>query len=141
MPHENDASTATLIAQLRGLSDDAQFFQDLGKRFHDEKRNQHEKAAYELSLELDPNNYYTHLYLGNWYYRKRQYAPAFEHFARAGELMPDDSIWRWCMAGVFEWTDRLDEAEALYRKAIAVNPTDKAAKRYYRRFRRRWRKA
>lgn len=55
--------------------------------------------------------------------------------------MPDDSLPYWNIAGVFEWTDRLDEAEAMYRKAIALDPTDKDAKRYYRRFRRRWRKA
>jgi tetratricopeptide (TPR) repeat protein len=141
MPHADEALTARLLAQLRERSDDAQFFQDLAKEFHKQKLYQHEKAAYELSLELDPLDRFTHLYLGNWYYRERKYGPALEHFERARDLMPDDSTAFWCMAGVFERREQLDEAEALYRKAIALDPTNEAAKKYYRQFRRRWREA
>src|SRR5690242_6168873 len=113
MPHEDDALTTRLLAKLRELSDDAKFFQDLGQLFHKHKLYRQEKAALDLSLELNPRDRFTHLYLGHWYYCERQYEPALEHFEQARDLMPDEATAFWCMAGVFERQERLDEAEAL----------------------------
>jgi hypothetical protein len=31
------------------------------------------KAAYEVSLRLDPCHLFTHHYLGNWYYQRSAY--------------------------------------------------------------------
>lgn len=137
MPHDHDASASDVLARLRALSDDAEFFQDLGKTFSRHKLYGLAKSSFELSLELDPCDGFTHLYLGNWYYRERQFEPALECFEYASQLMPDVSAPFWCMADVYEELKRFDEAEELHCKALAVDPNDKQARQMYRRFRQR----
>jgi tetratricopeptide (TPR) repeat protein len=62
---------------------------------------------------------------------------ALERFEYANGLMRDLPAPLWCIADVYEKMDRWDEAASFHRRAVAVDPDDRQAKRLYRRFRRR----
>lgn len=140
MFHEDDPPMADVIALLRALSEDAEFFQDLGKTFAMHKKHALAKAAYDLSLQLDPCDGFTHLYLGNWYARG-SWRPPWSDSSTPANSCPTFQRRSGCMADVFERQNRFEEAEALHRKAMAVDPNDKQARQEYRKYRRRRRQA
>ena len=126
-----------IIRLLRAECEDAEFFQSLGRLFTEQQLFELAKEVFETSLELDPCDALTHVYLGNWYYRHHQLEAALECFEYANQLMPDLPMPYWCIADVFEKQHRFDEAKAFHRKAAAANPKDKQARRLYRKFRER----
>lgn len=137
MPNDCDLSSDA-ISYLRGLSDDAEFFSDLGRTFSKHKHFALAKAAFDIALQLDPNDAFTHLRLGNWYYREHQLEAALERFEYANQLRPDLPATYWGQADIFETLQRFDEAEELHRRAVAADRSDRQAKRLYREF--RWRR-
>lgn len=137
MPHEDVQAAVDLVAQLRRHSNDAEFFQELGKTFTKHGLSELAKAAYDISLELDPCDGFTHLYLGNWFYRRRQNEAALERFEYAAELMPDEPVCLSCIADVYERQNRLQEAESFHKKAMDLDPAGEDAKRRYLKYCRR----
>lgn len=122
---------------LLEVTDDAEFFQQLGLLLLRRVSMDAAKAAYDLSLRLDPCDPFTHLYIGNWHYQRREYADAIERFEYAAELRPDMAVSFWCMANVFERQGRADEADEYYRRAVAAEPKNRVARRKLRDWRRR----
>ena len=141
MENAGDASTCSVLARLRELSDDAEFFQDIAKVFSRHKHFDHALAAFELSMQLDPCDGFTHLYLGNWYYREKQYEVALERFEYACELMPELAVSYWCVADVYEALGNFQAAREWHQRGMAAEPSSSAAKKNFRQFvrRRRWR--
>jgi Tfp pilus assembly protein PilF len=92
------------------------------------------KAAYERSLELDPCDPWTHLYLGNWYYEMNQQRNAVESFKSAARSMPDSAITFVCLADAYAALGFDALATENYRHAIEVDPDDKTAKRNWQRW-------
>ncbi len=131
MPHEDFHAAVKLVAELRKISDDSELFQELGKTFTRYVLHEHAKAALDVSLELDPCDGYTHLYLGDWFYGRKQYEAALERFEYAAERMPDEPFCLSCIADVFERQNRLQEAEELHKMAIELDPAGEDAKRRY----------
>jgi tetratricopeptide (TPR) repeat protein len=140
MPHDSRRSAKAFVSRLRAFNDTKEFFQKLGKTFIDHGLMDHAMAAYEVALQLDPRDGWTHLYLGNWYYSARQYEAALERFEHASSLMPGESCPFWCIADVFEKQRRFNEAQRFHRRAVEVDPKNERAKEFRRKFRERQRR-
>ena len=107
---------------------DAELFQKLGGLYRKKGKMAEGKAAFEKSLELDPRDPWTHLFLGNWHYFQDDFASAIEHFANAASLMPDCAVAFWCLAEAYEAQDQAELADAHYRRAVEVEPSNKLAR-------------
>ena len=122
---ERIADTLYLIEQR---PNDALLFMELGNLHHRQGKNAEEKAAYEKSLELNPSDPWTHLYLGNWYYSQNDFTSALERFANAATLMPDSAVPFLCLAEAYEKQGRTELADLHYRRGVEVEPSNKRAR-------------
>ncbi|MGI8980620.1 MAG: tetratricopeptide repeat protein [Pirellulaceae bacterium] len=108
--------------------DDTELFQELGKLYLKQGELDEAKAVYEKSLELDPRDPWTHLFLGNWYNSQNDFASAIKPFSHAATLMPDCAVPFWCLAEAYEKQGRTELADAHYRRAVEVEPSNKLAR-------------
>jgi tetratricopeptide (TPR) repeat protein len=127
----------SLLRRIREEPSDAELHQGLGRLYLKKGMTQLAKAAYERSLELDPCDPWTHLYLGNWYEFVQEYEQALECFAYAARLLPDDSTAFWCMAGAYESLGMVDLAAENYELALDTNPKDRIARKRWHAWQRR----
>src|SRR5687767_14772066 len=106
-----------LLARLKERPSDSELFQQLGQAYTKAGRTEEAREAFERSLELDPDNAFSHLYLGNWFYGKRLYPDALARFRRAAELLPDEAVAHWCIGDVYHAEGRFDLAQSAYQTA------------------------
>src|SRR5262245_39225376 len=95
--------------------DDAELFQTLGKLYLKHERFAESRAAFERSLELAPDDPWTHLYLGNWCYFRDRLNEALRWFRRAAKLLPDHPIAYACQGDIYRRQGRDDLAEEAFR--------------------------
>jgi tetratricopeptide (TPR) repeat protein len=115
-----------LLALAEKVPNDQDIEQDIA-RCHLELQDIDEAERVLKSSLVRNENGWTRLYLGNLYWRKRDLASAEEQFRFALDLMPNDSVPRWCLGDILDAADRLEEAEAQFRWALTVNPSDGCA--------------
>ena len=127
-------TTDTLLKRLRAAPRDAELHQELGKAYLEKGLMEEAKAAYERSLELDPCDPWTYLFLGNWYYTMDRHREAVESFKCAARLRPDISIAFVGLADAYAALGFDALATENYRHAVDVDPTDTTAKRNWRRW-------
>lgn len=96
-----DDEVEHVLELLRELTGDAEFFQELGKLFRRHVSMATAKAAYDVSLRLDPCDPFTHLYVGNWHYQQGELGEAVECFEYAAGLRPDLAVCYWCLADMY----------------------------------------
>ena len=133
----DEATISEVILLLGGLTQDAEFYQELGELFSKVGRGDAADAAYSESLRLDPCDAFTHLYIGNRHYQKEEYEEALESFEYATGLLPDVAVCYWCQANVYEKQERYGLAEEFYERAVEVDPADRGARRQLRRWKKR----
>jgi hypothetical protein len=124
-----DPDLTDLRVQILRHPNDAELHQTLGKLLCDRGMKEEAKAAYEQSLTLNPNEPWTNLYLGNWYYVSGNQAQAIVLFTRAAEIMPERAVVWWCLGDAYIKDGSRDLAMAHYLKAIETEPSDKVARR------------
>ena len=104
-------------------------FQELG-RLHTERGHREEaRAAFERAIELEPQDLFNHLFLGNWHYANNDAVPAIEHFTRASELLPNDPAPYWCLADAYQLIGDDKQADSNFRRAVQVDPKSKIARK------------
>jgi tetratricopeptide (TPR) repeat protein len=118
-----------ILALIEERLADALLFQLLGKLYIEKRRSPEARAAYERSLELDPDAPFTDLYLGNWYSFMRRPREALKRFKHAELLLPDEAVVYWCQGGAYQAMGRHELAGAAYQKAVRVDPDDPRARR------------
>ena len=106
---------------------DAELFQRLGQLYLKAGRFEEARQAYERSLELDPNDPFTHLFLGNWFYAGRMYPEALERSQRAAELLPDEAVAYWFQGDIYRAQGRYELAQQAYETAVHIAPDDQQA--------------
>ena len=118
----------TVLALIEKQPADAELYQRLGQLYSKAERSEEARAAYERSLELDPTDPFTHLYLGNWFYGSRMYPEALARFQHAAKLLPDLAVAYWCQADAYQAQGRYDLVEQAYETAVRVAPDDQQAR-------------
>jgi tetratricopeptide (TPR) repeat protein len=117
-----------ILARIAEHPEDAESYQLLGEAYLKAGRMEESHRAYERSLELDPNDPFTHLFLGHWFYHQRRYPEALARFQRAAEFLPDNATAYWCQGDAYVSLGRFDLAHSAYRTAVRVSPEDPKAR-------------
>lgn len=91
-----------------------------------EKKQQYGRCIefVEEALNIEPNNAYAWIHLGNCRNALGQYGQAAEAFGRALELRPRENSTRRALAYNLARAGRLEDAEAQYRKLLDIEPDD-----------------
>ena len=84
-------------------------------------------AYYTRALEVDPDDGWTHLKMGNLAGLYSQ-EDAEMHIRRAIELMPDVACPYWCLADLYNKQGYWSRTEEYYRRAVEIDPSDVVAK-------------
>ena len=129
-----------LLRYLESRPDDARALQALGKWYRKRGRDAEAQDAWERSLKADPCDPFTHLYLGNLFYKGEDLDAALERFGYAAMLDPDTPAPLWCQADVYEAQGRQELAEEYHRRAVELDPDDEQAVRLMEEWRERRRR-
>lgn len=126
---DKEPEISDMLLRIQVHPDDSQLLQNLAKLYVDRRRMDEAKTALERSLALDPDNTWTHLYLGNWFYRVSSFSESLKCFAQAAELMPERGVAYWCLGDAYANLGDSALVGANYQKAVEVQPSDKVAQR------------
>jgi protein O-mannosyl-transferase len=118
-----------VLALIEKRPTDVELFQLLGRLYRQQGRFEEAKAAYESALALDPNDPFTHLYLGNWFWFTGNRREALERFKHAARLLPDEAVVHWCQGDIYKAMGNYELAESAFKKAVLVDPDDAQARR------------
>ena len=118
-----------VLALIETRPDDADLFQRLGQLYIGTDQFERAREAYERALALDPDDPWTHLYMGNWFYHLRRWREAASWFERAAELLPDAAIAHTCRGDAYKKQGRYELAGRAYKAAARVEPDNATARR------------
>lgn len=96
----------------------AQIYSDMGLNYMQKGDYARAKEKLEQSLKFNDELPQTYHYLAELYSRKEDYATAEKHYKQAIKLAPDDPNMQNNYAGFLCARERIDEAEAMFLKAI-----------------------
>jgi tetratricopeptide (TPR) repeat protein len=113
-----------LLLLIANEPNNAEYQQELGRLFIREKNYEAATKALQRSLELDCDDAWTYMYLGNVCHHQDGPEDALGFFQHAAQLMPDNSSPCWCIAEMYEKLKLYDTADAFYEKAVEIDPDD-----------------
>jgi tetratricopeptide (TPR) repeat protein len=86
------------------------------------------EVALRRSLELAPDDPWTHLYLASLHYGRGQYDEAIERCRRAHDLAPRLELPLTHMADAYACLRKYEQADACYRRAAEIDPNSEVAR-------------
>ena len=107
----------------------AELHKKIGRLYLKEGKMEAAKAAYERSLELDPCDPWTHLYLGNWHYTADENREAAKCFEYAAHLLSEIPVAFWCLGDAYAALGFDALATEHYRRALDMDPSDETARK------------
>jgi len=117
-----------LLAQENESPRDVDLLVSIGRRYLKQRQLDQSHAYYSRALAIDPDDGWTHLYMGNLCYALSCYDEAEPHFQRAIELLPGVACPHWCLADVYDKQGYWSRTEQQYRCAAETDPTDAKSK-------------
>jgi tetratricopeptide (TPR) repeat protein len=122
--HELDAlALDELLAREIQTPDDVDLLVRIGIRYVKLCQLNRAQDYYLRALQLDPNDGWTHMYLGNLNYALKRYTDAISCFSRGAELLRDVACPYWCLGDAYDAMGNYYFAEADYKNAVEVEPT------------------
>ncbi|MEM6820417.1 MAG: tetratricopeptide repeat protein [Verrucomicrobiota bacterium] len=113
--------------------------QGLGRAYTELKCFKEARTFFVKSLELDPSDLWTNLYLGNSYFREGDYPRSLEYFDTARSLDSKVAMPLVCQADTFHKLGEDEKADCLYKKAVNTDPECNVARRNLERWQQRYR--
>jgi tetratricopeptide (TPR) repeat protein len=107
---------------------DVDLLVSIGRHYLKQRQLEQSHAYYSKALVIDPDDGWTHLYMGNLCYAISCYDEAETHFQRAIELLPGVACPHWCLADVYDKQGYWSRTEQQYRRAVETDPDDSQAK-------------
>lgn len=117
-----------LLALEHGSPRDVDLLVFIGRHYLKQSQLDKSHAYYFKALAIDPDDGWTHLYMGNLCYAISCYDEAVTHFQRAIELLPEVACPHWCLADVYDKQGYWSRTEHHYRQAVEKDPSDAKAK-------------
>ncbi|MEQ1519395.1 MAG: hypothetical protein ABL931_23210 [Usitatibacteraceae bacterium] len=117
-----------LLAMVRDRSRDVDLLILIGQHFFRRQQLPQCGDYYFRALKIDPDDGWTHLYIGNLCYGLSCHDEAEMHFRKAVELLPGVACPHWCLASVYEKQGYWTRTELHYRKAVEIDPFDTKSK-------------
>src|SRR5437016_841483 len=90
-----------LLKRIQGEPNVAELYQQLGNLYFKKGMKKKAKSAYERSLELDPCDPWTRLYIGNWHYSVDEDRKTVEYFEQAARLLPNIAAPFWALGDAY----------------------------------------
>ena len=118
-----------LIALERDRPRDVDLLVMIGRHSFRQRKLDQSHRYYSRALAIDPDDGWTHLYMGNLCYAVACYDEAVAHFRQAMDLMPEIGCPHWCLADAYDKQGYWSRTEYHYRKAVELDPSDETAKR------------
>ena len=143
-PERSERKIARLRARSVRNPNSAGLFQALGKTLLQlayERSGSHfgdAEAAQRRSLELAPDDVWTHLYLANVFYALQLYRESLEAAKQGHELAPKLDMPLICMADAYAGLKYYVHADECYRKAVEVDPESEVARKNCARWQSFW---
>lgn len=103
--------------------------QGLGRTYSDLKSFKEARHCFVNSLQLDPSDLWTNLYLGNSYFRDGDYPSALDYFNNARSLDAKVAMPLVCLADTFHKLGEDEKADRLYNEAVQTDPECEVARR------------
>ena len=107
---------------------DADLLVFIGRHFLKRLQLDQTHAYYSRALSVNPDDGWTHVYMGNLCYALACYVEAEAHFKRAIELLPGVACPHWCLADVYDKQGYWSRTEQQYRRAVDTDPSDSKAR-------------
>lgn len=101
----------------------------IGRHYFKQRDLKQCHAYYSKALDVDPDEGWTHLYMGNLCFAISCYDQAERYFKRAAELLPGNSCPLWCLGDVYAKQGYWSRTEQLYRRAVETDPRDETAEK------------
>jgi tetratricopeptide (TPR) repeat protein len=118
-----------LLALERRSPRDVDLLVTIGRRYLKQRQLAETHAYYSKALAIDPNDGWTHCYMGNLCLVLSCHDEAVVHFERAIELLPGVACPHWCLADAYDKQGYFSRTERQYRRAVETDPTDELAKK------------
>ncbi|MFL9923760.1 tetratricopeptide repeat protein [Herbaspirillum lusitanum] len=114
---------ATILKSLELQISFAPAHTALGEAFYAMEMLKESLESHKTSLLLDPNDIYAHNKIADTYLKLKDADKAHEHYQRVIEIAPKDpNSYAKLAASYFGTQDRYDEAMALFRKCLELDP-------------------
>lgn len=111
-----------LLQKIKNDPSNAENYEELGKYYLENDILEDAGKQLIASLELNCDNGWSYLYMGNLFYRKEKYELALSYFKCALTIMNGVSVPCWCMAETFEKMQQYDKADEYFNKAVKLEP-------------------
>jgi tetratricopeptide (TPR) repeat protein len=91
------------------------------------------EAEYQIrrSIELNDEDGWAHIYLGNILWQREDLTSAEQSFKKAVEVWSEIAVPYWCLALFYEHEGRKAEAERLYQQGLDLDPDDPQANKLF----------
>jgi len=91
------------------------------------------EAEYHVrrAIELNSEDGWAHIYLGNILWQRNDLNFAEQSFKKAVEVWPNIGVPYWCLALFYEHVGRMEDANRLYGQGVAVDPHDTEANKLF----------
>jgi tetratricopeptide (TPR) repeat protein len=121
---DNFRDAAELLEHALVLFPERPFFwTELGTCYREDKRTTEAAFCYSRAKAIDPNNFSVAFHLAVLKADIGSWAEAEEHFKDALRLKPSDTHTLMNLAGVLRKLQKLEESEALVRRALELDPS------------------
>ncbi len=106
---------------------------EYGALLNDDYEREYEKAAkiFLKTIEIDPNNYRTHYYLGLAYFNLKNFNGAKKEYEKALDLKPKDKFCYYNLGLLYEAEKNYQEAKRYFEKALEIDPQFRYAAQAY----------
>ena len=102
----------------------AEVFRTRGDAALKNKEYDQAMAHYTKSLEIDPENFKSHLYVGEVYYVQKNYDKAIETWAETIKRFPKEWMGYAWLGDAYHFNKDYDRAILNYKKTLELNPND-----------------
>ncbi|HEY5915083.1 MAG TPA: tetratricopeptide repeat protein [Verrucomicrobiae bacterium] len=130
----NPRVISSLLKRIKAHPNNAELFQRLGNLYFKKGCVRKAKTAYDRSLDLNPADPWTHLFVGNWHYAAGEYREALEHFRYAAQYVPQIPAQFWALGDAYAALGIDGLATESYQHALELDPDDKMAKKKWRKW-------
>ena len=81
------------------------------------------EGAYRTAVDLAPDDWRSHVALGQFYFKTARYQDAIAAWERARDLTPDNVIVLRNLGSAYHMVERVDEAAATFQRALEIQPS------------------
>lgn len=115
-------------AAFKPLAGASRLYVILGRMYLSASDLERSRAAFERSIDIDPNSPEAHRQLGDVYRKLGRHDPALLEFLVAGIIDPQDAASYVGAGQTFLETRQYAEAVGAFKRAVALKPSDKEAR-------------